>query len=98
MKRRTKIIVLLFVAALAFSVISASLAMISPSYRIVSDTFQGGGSGGGVSTSASYRLEGSLGGAIQVSSSSASYSACSGFICSGIEFIRNLFLPLLSRQ
>lgn len=89
--------IVLLVAVLAFSIISASQAISSPRYKIISDTFQGGGSGGGLSSSASYRLEGSVGGAIQVSSSSASYSGCSGFICSGIEFIRNLFLPLISR-
>lgn len=75
-----------------------SLAMSSAGYKLISDSLSGGGSGGGRSTSSSYVLEGSFGGAILVSSASASTKSCSGFVCSGIAFIRNLFLPLVLKN
>jgi hypothetical protein len=53
----------------------------------------GGGSGGGNSTSASFRLTGSSMGAISVSSDSASFDMCVGFLCAGN--LQRIFLPFV---
>ncbi len=72
--------------------------MSSASYKLISSSLQGGGAGGGVSTSSGFRLEGSFGGIVAVSSSSSSYKVCSGFICSGLGLLYRLFLPIIVRQ
>lgn len=76
----------------------AAAAMSSANYKLISNTPQGAGTGGGISTSSSYQLEGSFGSAILVSSSSTSYNSCSGFLCSGLGLLYRIFLPLLLRQ
>jgi hypothetical protein len=73
-------------------------AMSSANYKLISSSFLGGGTGGGISTSSGYHLEGSFGSAILVSSTSSSYKSCSGFICSGVGLLYRIFLPLLRRQ
>ncbi|RCK72666.1 MAG: hypothetical protein ANABAC_1200 [Anaerolineae bacterium] len=88
--------VVLLISLLIFT--WASFAMSSAGYKVISDTISGGGSGGGRSTSSGYILEGSFGGAILVSSTSSTQKVCSGFLCSGIAFIRNIFLPLVLRN
>ncbi len=99
MKHKT--IIKIFILGLIVILVSipiATAAMSSTSYKIISSSFQGGGSGGGISTSSGYRLEGSFGSAILVSSSSSGYKMCSGFICSGIGLLYRVFLPLILRQ
>lgn len=90
-----------FIALLLLILISvpiATAAMTSTSYKLISSSFQGGGTGGGIATSSGYRLEGSFGSAILVSSSSSAYRSCSGFVCSGLDLRYRVFLPLLVRQ
>lgn len=93
---RIALILLLLIGLMGVPILTS--AMSSPGYRLISDTLQGGAAGGGLSSSAGYQLEGSFGGAILVSATSTSFNTCSGFVCSGIAFIRNLFLPLVLKQ
>lgn len=62
---------------------TAWAALNSGSYRLVNNTFEGGASGGGVSSaSTSYRLEGITFGSATTLLSSSSYQMCTGFGCS----------------
>lgn len=70
-------------------------SMTSTSFQVPVDSFQGGGSGGGVSTSSGYRVEGSFGGAIQMWDTSASLRLCSGFVCLDVPY--RLLLPLIQK-
>ena len=90
---RTALILLLLIGLMSVPILTS--AMSSPGYRLISDTLQGGAAGGGLSSSAGYQLEGSFGGAILVSTTSSNFNTCSGFVCSGIAFIRQVFLPLI---
>lgn len=90
------VIFLLLLSVVAVPIVAA--AMTSASFKVISGSPLGGGTGGGISTSSGYHLEGSFGSAILVSSSSSSYKSCSGFICSGIGLLYRVFLPLLLRQ
>lgn len=93
-----KELVIVFLLLILISVPIATTAMTSANYKLTSSSFQGGGTGGGLSTSSGYRLEGSFGSAILVSSTSSSYKSCSGFVCSGVGLLYRLFLPLIQRQ
>lgn len=70
-------------------------SMSSTHYKVAWDSIQGANVPGGVSYSASYRMEGSFGGAISVAATSTSYQLCSGFMCApdGI----GLLLPIIMR-
>ena len=91
MKRRTQIIV---AVCLALMMLSAGVVWaVAP--LLISTSVQGAGSGGAVGTSASYRLETSMGGSVLVSSSSAAYELCSGFLCAPPGF--SVSLPFINR-
>ncbi|PWH19731.1 MAG: hypothetical protein DDG59_02150 [Anaerolineae bacterium] len=94
----TKQFMLFLLLLILLGVPLATAAMSTASYNLISSSFQGGGTSGGISTSSGFRLEGSFGSAILVSSTSSSYKACSGFICSGLGLHYQVFLPLILRQ
>lgn len=85
-------VALLLVLAIATGTV---FAMSSANYNVIADSFQGGGSGGAVSGSAGYRMEGSFGSAIYMWDTSSSFKLCSGFAC--IETLYHLMLPLIQR-
>lgn len=93
-KRRTLMFVALFL--LLFGTVGAALAMSSTNYDLPKNTTQAGFAGGDVSASTNYRMISSVGGAIQVSSTSASYEMCSGFLCGWSDLLMwKLFIPLV---
>jgi hypothetical protein len=62
---------------------TAFAAITSTSYRLANNTFEGGDSGSGVSsTSTSYSLEGITFGSTTSALSSSTYRLCTGFACS----------------
>lgn len=95
--KRKRLITLGLLVALVLVAVSIAWAMSSPSFNLISDTAEGGGTGGGLSTSAGFRLEGSFGGGIRVASGSSSFQLCSGFACSAIPYPR-LYLPVILKN
>jgi len=89
MKRQRWLILGLLVALLA-TLALAPLAV----YQLRSSNIAAGGAGGAVMSSAGYRLQGSLGGLVQVQASSAGYRLCSGFACDALYAVS---LPLTTR-
>ncbi len=62
---------------------TALAALNSTTYRMANNTFEGGDSGSGVSsTSTSYALEGITFGSTSSTLSSSKYRLCTGFACS----------------
>ncbi|MFU8771886.1 MAG: hypothetical protein ACNA8H_05640 [Anaerolineales bacterium] len=83
MKNRKIMIILLGCILLIGSVGSA---MALSSIEMLKDSTQGAGSGGFTAGSGTYLLATSMGGTIQISSQSGSYTLCSGFLCGGDQF------------
>ncbi len=96
MKHRLLAPVLAVVLVLAIAT-GTAWSMSSTSFNMVFDSFMGGGSGGGVSTSTGFRIEGSFGGAVHMFDTSSSFKLCSGFACLGVslqEISYKDFLPM----
>lgn len=70
-------------------------SMSSTSFNMVFDSFMGGGSGGGVSTSTGYRIEGSFGSAVHMYDTSSGFKLCSGFACAVVSYKE--LLPLIMK-
>ncbi len=70
-------------------------SMSSTSYNMKFDSFMGGGSGGGVSTSAGFRIEGSFGGAVHMFDTSSGFKLCSRFACFVVSYKESL--PLIMK-
>ncbi len=68
-------------------------SMSSASFNMAFDSFMGGGSGGGVSTSTGFRMEGTFEGAIHMFDTSSGFKLCSGFACFAVNYKENL--PLI---
>jgi hypothetical protein len=84
---------------LLLGMVGTAIAMSSPNFNLVKNTYEGGLVGGATSSSASYRLINSVGGIVQVDSVSSSFKLCSGFVCGLAElFIQKVFLPFTVRS
>jgi hypothetical protein len=90
---RKKVILLTLVLVLVIA-IGAVASAGGEALNVRWNSGLGGGSGGGVSNSAGFHLIGSEMGAISVSSTSASYQMCAGFLCLDV---RAVYLPLVVR-
>jgi hypothetical protein len=92
MNRKKWLFALLAVAVLA----TLALSPLSPLGGMLmrKNNIQAGGAGGEVMASASYRMESSIGGPVQVIAGSAGYNLCSGFACVGYY---RMDLPIITR-
>jgi hypothetical protein len=73
-------------------------AQESPSYDLSLNSLAGGMQGGKTLTSASYTLVVNMGSVIQVSSTSAGYELCSGFVCQSDKSFFQMRLPTLNKS
>lgn len=73
-------------------------AQESANYNLMLNSWAGGNSGGSTLTSASYTLVVSTGTHVQVSSTSAGYELCSGFICQSDKGFFQIRLPTLNKS
>jgi uncharacterized membrane protein len=93
MNRKKVILLTLILVAVVLTAAVAGAA--TETFHVRWNGGLGGGSGGGISNSASFRLVGSEMGAISVGSTSASYNMCVGFLCGGNVW--SLLLPIIYR-
>ena len=93
-KREVITLVIILCGLLLVTSIGAVMAMESANFTINWDVI---GSGGKLSTSASFALDGTIGQSASGSSSGASYNLCSGYWCAG-EIEVHIYLPLVMQN
>ncbi len=94
-----KTLILVLIATLLLGSAGAAYAISSPNFNLPKNSNEGGGAGGATASSANYQMTGTLGGSLQVSSTSSHYKLCSGFLCGGSRFLKiNVFLPVSLRS
>lgn len=94
-----KTLILVLIAILLLGSVGAVYAVSSANFNLLKNSNEGGGAGGTTASSAHYQMTGTLGGALQVSSTSSSYKLCSGFLCGGSRFLKiNVFVPVLIKS
>lgn len=98
MKR--KLIWLTLITLLLTTLVGSDIAQAQKSthYNLTLNSLAGGNYGGGTFTSDSYTMIVSLGNLINVSSSSAGYELCSGFICQSDKSYFQLRLPAVDKS
>ena len=95
---KRKIVWLALVSLLLTLLVAGAVqAQESQNFNATLNSLAGGGYGGGTMESASYKLVVSTGTHIQVSSTSAGYELCSGFICQSNHGFFQMRIPVLSK-